>query len=87
MPLVRPKLFLLREKLKKSKYLVRILTSLVINKAILAFWAGYIGIKLKLKDVIYTIKALTFSFNIALINSFLLIISIYLIVDKALVVV
>ena len=44
--------------------------SLAINKAIWAFLAGYIAIKLRLKNVTYIIKALIFSSNTILANFF-----------------
>ena len=80
-------LFFFKKTSEKSKYLVGILTSLVTNKAIKAFLAKYLSIKSRLKDVTYITKALTFLYNIILINLFLSMISIYLIVNRALAVV
>lgn len=73
--------------LEKFKYLARILIFSISNKAIWAFLVGCINIKHSFKEVIYIIKALTFSSNATLANSFILISFTYLVVKKALVVV
>ena len=69
---------------EKFKYLVGIYIFLATNKAIWVFFASCIGIKLKLKNVIYTIKTLIFLFNAILVNLFLSMIFIQLVVNKAL---
>lgn len=81
------KTFSLESILKKSKYLAKIFTFLISSNAIWVYLAGCIDIKLKLIEVIYTIKVSIFLSNAALKNLFLLIISIYLMVSRALAVI
>ena len=83
----KTKAFFSKKTSEKSKYLAGICTFLIINKVIWAFLIRSIGIKLKLKDVIYTTKALTFLSNAVLVNFFLLMIFNYLVIDKSLAVV
>ena len=81
------KAFFFKKRSEKSEYLDKIYTFLITSKSIWTSQAGYISIELRLKDIIYIIKALMFSSNAALVNFFLSIISTYLIVGRALAVV
>lgn len=73
--------------LEKFEYFARNATFLVNSKTIWVFLAGYIDIKLKLKEIIYITKASIFSSNADLATFFLLISFICLIVSKALAIV
>ena len=69
---------------KASMFLsnARIYTFSIIREAIWASWARCIGIKLRLKDVTCITKASTFLSNVAWVNSFLSMISTFLVVDR-----
>lgn len=54
----------------KSKYLPKIITFLVKNKLIWDFLTRYINIKLRLNEIIFTLKPLTFLFSIIWANFF-----------------
>lgn len=68
----------------KCKYLIKTITFLVSIKTIYVFLAKYINIELKLREIINIIKVLIFLSNVVLANLILSMISIFLIVNKAL---
>ena len=69
---------------EKSKYLFEILIFLASNKAIWAFLAKCISIKIKLKVIMSITKTFTFLFNVILVNFFILMISTHSIVNRVL---
>ena len=73
--------------LAKSKYLFRILISLVSKKTIQAPLSKWIDIRTRLKEAIWTKNISKFLFNTTLTNFFILMSSTYLIVDRALAIV